>query len=303
MTVKIFWQPDGINLDQIGTKRLVDISDGDTPNIRMNVRMLSIDTPEKAPTGRIRRLTELDDEFALLADWIEGGTAPISPELAAHYAPRLRRPLAASAHVAQGRAATDAFEEVKDKRLRRPTGSVRSLFVRIADQPFDRYGRLLAYVAPDYNADERRQMSRADRATFNHLMTAAGWAAPFVIYPSIPGEWDLNFFRDGARRAVEAGRGAWADPLMLTGYEFRGLERLAHIHRLVRAGRRLSGSQLYAWIYRYCVDMTTGELLAPQDYIKARPYDRLFVWKEDVRQAVANLNLVPSDSFNRPPAG
>jgi hypothetical protein len=46
MTVKIFWQPHSFNLDQIGQKRLVDISDGDTPNIRMNVRMLSIDTPE-----------------------------------------------------------------------------------------------------------------------------------------------------------------------------------------------------------------------------------------------------------------
>lgn len=29
MTVKIFWQPHSFNLDQIGQKRLVDISDGD----------------------------------------------------------------------------------------------------------------------------------------------------------------------------------------------------------------------------------------------------------------------------------
>ena len=36
MTVKVFWQPQSFNLDQIGQKRLVDISDGDTPNIRMN---------------------------------------------------------------------------------------------------------------------------------------------------------------------------------------------------------------------------------------------------------------------------
>lgn len=30
MSVKFFWQPQSFNLDQIGQKRLVDISDGDT---------------------------------------------------------------------------------------------------------------------------------------------------------------------------------------------------------------------------------------------------------------------------------
>lgn len=302
MTLKIYWQPDGINLDQIGSKRLVDISDGDTPNIRMNVRMLSIDTPEKAATGSIRKLTELDDEFALLADWLASGNAPINEALAAHYIPRLRRDKAASAHVQQGKQATEAFDKLKDERLKRPTGSTRPLFVRIADQPFDGYGRLLAYVAPSYNADERRTMARADRATFNHLMAASGWAAPFILYPSIPGEWDLDFFRKGAKAAFEQGKGAWADPLVLTGYEFRGLERLAAIHRKVRAGRKLSGRELHSWIYRYCLDMTTAELLAPQDYIKVAPFDRVFVWRDDVREAVSHLNLIPGDSFNEAPA-
>ena len=55
MTVKVFWQPQSFNLDQIGQKRLVDISDGDTPNIRMNVRMLSIDTPETSKMQPSRR--------------------------------------------------------------------------------------------------------------------------------------------------------------------------------------------------------------------------------------------------------
>lgn len=294
MSLKVYWQPDGINLDQIGRKRLVDISDGDTPNIRMNVRMLSIDTPEKAATGKIRKLEELDDEFAQLAVWLQSGNAPIGDDLAAVYLPKLQRPNAASAHVAQGKKATEQMELLRAERLRRPSGSIRNLFVRIADQPFDRYGRLLAYVAPDYSAKELGELSRAERATFNHLMAASGWAAPFIIYPSIPNDWDLKFFRNGAKAAVEQGLGAWADPLMLTGYEFRGLERLAYIHRSVRARKKLSGSELFSWVYRYCVDMTTGELHAPQSYVKVKPYDRIFLWVDDVREAVANLNLVPA---------
>ena len=35
-----------MNMPSLNTKALVDIHDGDAPNIRMPVRMLSIDTPE-----------------------------------------------------------------------------------------------------------------------------------------------------------------------------------------------------------------------------------------------------------------
>jgi endonuclease YncB( thermonuclease family) len=65
------------------------------------------------------------------------------------------------------------------------------MFVRIADQPFDSYGRLLAYVAPEYSATERQGLSRRDRATFNLDMITSNSAATFAIYPSIPNELAL----------------------------------------------------------------------------------------------------------------
>jgi len=91
MPLKIFWTPDGITLDSIRDKRLVDISDGDTPNIRMNVRMLSIDTPEKRPTGTVRNKDELQAMFQEVATWIETGDSPVNANLAIHLIPRLKR--------------------------------------------------------------------------------------------------------------------------------------------------------------------------------------------------------------------
>ncbi len=89
MTIKIFWQPKSFNLDQIGQKRLVDISDGDTPNIRMNVRMLSIDTPETS-TMQLKK-AEMAGHFADLARWIESGGSPVGDALATHLLPRIKR--------------------------------------------------------------------------------------------------------------------------------------------------------------------------------------------------------------------
>jgi hypothetical protein len=44
--VEVFWMPAGLTMSSGDTRALVDITDGDTPNIRMPVRMLSVDTPE-----------------------------------------------------------------------------------------------------------------------------------------------------------------------------------------------------------------------------------------------------------------
>ena len=270
MSIKIFWTPAGVTLDTIREKRLVDISDGDTPNIRMNVRMLSIDTPEKRALRASRNLDPANAAFQELAEWLKTGDAPATDALAQHLIPRLERADgAATAHVAQGVAATEAHEALSRERLRRPTGSVRPLFVRIADQPFDRFGRLLAYVAPSYSAEERQAMTRAERATFNLLMIENGWAAPFILFPNIPGELDLPLAQAAGRRAIAERRGAWADPLALTGYELRSCERLVEIMRKVKSGKRLSGAERFGWIYRYCADMTTRA-----DLRSARLYPR-----------------------------
>ncbi len=293
MSLKIFWTPNGITLDQIGDKRFVDLSDGDTPNIRMNIRMLSIDTPEKAPTGAIRNAARLQEAFVRCAHWIASGSSPVVPALVAHLGPRLARADAVASHLAQGAAASAAHEALIQTRLRRPTGSLRPLFVRVADERFDQYGRLLAYVAPSFSAAERRSMTREDRATFNHLMVASGWAAPFMIFPSIPGEDDLPMFIAAATTAIDEARGAWADPLGLTGYEFRMCERLAALSESVLAGRTPTASEQTGWVERYCVDVTQASLHSPQDYIRVPPQHRLFIWRNDVRRAVSELNLTP----------
>ena len=297
MPLNIFWTPNGITLDSIRDKRLVDISDGDTPNIRMNVRMLSIDTPEKNPTGKIRNRVELQAMFEEVATWIESGDSPVKPALAAHLVPRLKRGDAVANHLAQGAQATAAHEGLVATKLRRPTGSVRPLFVRVADQRFDRYGRLLAYVAPSYTAKERRTMTRRERATFNFFMIENGWAAPFILFPSIPGELDLPMVQEAGHEAVTQGKGAWADANLLTGYEFRSCERLAALKKKQNGGRNLSSSEWFSWISRYCCDMSTGALYSPQDYCLVSPENRIFIWKDDVRRAVAELNLTPSDSL------
>lgn len=74
--VAILWTPAGVSLDRPGGRQLVDLTDGDTPDLRIAVRMLSIDTPETYPIG-----PRLDAELAGLVPWIGSGAAPIDPVL------------------------------------------------------------------------------------------------------------------------------------------------------------------------------------------------------------------------------
>ena len=39
--------------------------------------------------------------------------------------------------------------------------------------------------------------------------------------------------------------------------------------------------------------MTTREVFYPQDYIKVKPYNHIFIWPDDVAEAVAKMNLLP----------
>lgn len=80
---------------------------------------------------------------------------------------------------------------------------------------------------------------------------------------------------------------------MLIGYEFRSAYRLYEITSQLVKGKKLSTREREAWIYRYCLDMTTREIFYPQNYYKVAPYNRIFVWPENVTEAVANLNLLP----------
>ncbi len=288
--LKIFWQPAGSDLDHIGTKKLLDFTDGDTPNIRVPVRMLSIDTPETYKNPRVQ-----DEKFSKLVDWLHQGIAPINQELSDYLSPRLATGDAGMRQEDQGNAAKAFIENLANRRLNdRPGANPRSLFVRVGDRPFDNYGRLLAYIAPSYSREERESMTRRERSTFNLDMVAAGWAASFVLYPNIPNELDLPILRSAASEAVQGGKGAWADPNILTGYEFRMVDRLFEVTEDIADGREVTSRRRSGWVIRYCADMTTGALYPPQDYFKVAPENRLFIWPEDARQAVADLNLVPA---------
>ena len=137
-------------------------------------------------------------------------------------------------------------------------------------------------------------MSRRERATFNLLMVENGWAAPFPIYPSIPKQSDLSLLQQAGKEALEAGKGAWADSNTLTGYEFRMCVKLFKITKKLFTNTKMSSTEKFSWISRFCMDMTTRQIYYPQDYFKVKPYNRIFLWAEDVTEAVGMLNLIPA---------
>jgi hypothetical protein len=100
-------------------------------------------------------------------------------------------------------------------------------------------------------------MSRRERATFNLDLVEGGWAAPFIIYPAVPGEADLPLLVGAANTARTAPRGIWADDQTLLAYEYRAMEKLHRITNRLVAGESLGGGGALAWRERYCVDLRT----------------------------------------------
>jgi endonuclease YncB( thermonuclease family) len=290
--VQLFWDPEGRELNSLGTNKFLRITDGDTPYISTAIRMLSIDTPEVHYPGNSNPAKH-DAKFQELHDWVVAGQAPVSDALAAHLRPRLSGGGVGTRQKAQGEAATAALDQLMAAKLAKPNGSKRELYVATSHPPFEQYGRLLAYIAPYYAPEERDALGELDRATFNLLMIDGGWAAPFPIFPGLPKYRDLVLMRDRAADAFNAGRGIWSDPATLTGYEFRMTYRLWDITRRLVKGERLSSSERRDYVERYCVDMTTREIFEPGDYHRVAPYNRVFIWPADVTDAVARLNLTP----------
>jgi len=70
--------------------------------------------------------------------------------------------------------------------------------------------------------------------------------------------------------------------------------KLFEITKKLVAGKKLSDYAKYRYVSRFCVDMATREIFYPGSYYRVSPYNRLFVWAEDVGDAVAKLNLLPA---------
>ncbi|MBK1876003.1 thermonuclease family protein [Pelagicoccus mobilis] len=288
----IFWDPAGLELDSLGSNSYLRSTDGDTPYVSLSIRMLSVDTPETHYPGRSKPARS-DEKLAELASWIQEGAAPIDDGLAAHLQPKLETGRAGTLHGEQGEAAHEHFERLVEEKLTKPSGRKRRVYLKSGNEPFDRYGRLLAYMAPNYTRAERDEMTPLESASFNLLMVASGWAASFIIFPSLPKHSDLCLFQEEGRKAVEDGLGAWSDPLTLTGYEFRMCVKLHTVTKELMQGKKLSKAERLRWIDRYCCDMSTRGVYSPQDYYRVPAYDRIFIWKKDVNEAVARLNLSP----------
>jgi len=293
--VKIFWDPSGFELNSIGSTTLNGPpTDGDTPFVRTTIRMLSIDTPEIHYPGNSSPAKH-DEKFADIANWIQEGTAPVKDDLAAYLKPKLATGTAGTLHKKQGDAAKEHFQVLLDEKLTKPTGTKRNVFLRTADEPFDQYGRLLAYMSPYYTAAEMDKLSYMERGTFNLFMVESGWAAPFIIFPSLPKYRDLVLFQEEAKAAFAGKKEAWADEATLTGYEFRACYKLWEITRKLKDGKKLSSAERTNWITRYCADMTTRQIYEPQNYIKVEPCNRIFIWAKGVTEAVAKMNLMAGD--------
>ncbi len=288
-TVQIFWDPKGVELASLGKKtKSGDPADGDTPYIRMPIRMLGIDTPETSYGGSAQTV---DNKLNELKDFLESGNfdAWIEPELKNHLLPRIGNN-AGTLHVNQGNSAKEFFKNLLDQRLTKPNGRKRSLFIRAADQHFDHYGRLLAYISPSYTKQEIANLSLDERKTFNLLLVESGWASTIMIYPNLPKNADLRLAISGAKNAFERKLGAWGDDNILTAYEYRMCIKLYDACKNAKASEGYFIKES-AWVQRYCVDVTNLKIYNPQKYHKIPVYNRLFIWSDDVRNAVGELNL------------
>lgn len=292
--LQVLWMPVGATMPMLGSRTLVDVTDGDTPNVRMPIRMLSVDTPEST-AGSEEGAGRVDGRFAELATWIRDGRAPIERGLADYLLPRLDTGAAGTLQWTQAQAAKAFLAAQIERRLARPPGQPpRTLFIRTADAPFDDNHRLLAYIAPNYSERERATLTREQRATFNLDLVESGWAAPFVIYPSVPGERDLPLLVGKALDAMSAGRGIWADDATLLAYEYRMCEKLHRVTRRIVEGQVLDAAERASWRERYVADMRSRALFGPEAYPRVPPAYRLWIWPADVRAAIAALSLVPT---------
>ncbi|EME64196.1 nuclease [Rhodococcus ruber BKS 20-38] len=273
-------------------RALWDTGAGNGLTIRTSVRLLFVDVPE-IPIG-VDAVRCADERFARLARWIEQRPdVPVTRRFAEYLLPRIGTGRAATLQCEQGRAAAVFARDNAAVRLTRPEGTERDLFLRTAVTPFDHRGRLWALVAPYYSAEERRGMTRAQRATFNLDMVLAGWAVPLIVYPPLPAAPDLVLLREATVAARAAGRGIWADPETLLPHEYRAVERLSAITEAIVAGNRPPDPD--TWQLHYCADMRTRVLHGPEDYLHIPPSDRLWLWPADIIEALGRLHLTFSD--------
>lgn len=269
--------------------RLNRAVDGDTVDVVQSVRMVSIDTPEKADYAGAPPVAQakLDRCRQRLLD----GTYEALPEPLRQYLVERITPDAAQRHIAASARAAEEFAKMRRARLEAvPDGQQPKIGIIVTGEVLDENGRLLAYIAPWLKAPlPHRDDSR--RKTFNLEMVETGWASLFPIYPSLPNDDDFNRALFAAERAWAQKRGAWNEfgSDLLLGYEYRACIKLGAadnpaspippVARITEAFRRI------------CVDIRSHTIFGRYGYHQIDPPYRLWVWPQHLHQARDVLRL------------
>jgi endonuclease YncB( thermonuclease family) len=275
MRIAIHYVPETLAL---GDKpKFIEATDGDTPTIQTPIRMLGMDAPELHYGGATEKNPgKFDTAFA---GFLAGKGKNLDAGLKEHLAKRLDTS-ASTRHIEAGATAALHFRDIVAERLHQvseKTGkeiAARKLFTMVSQQVFDRYGRLLAYVAPSYTKAERDATAPEKRPTFNLQMLQDGHATSLIIYPNLPKPADLTLVHTAMAAAKRAHKGLWkAGTPMLHGFEFRWIVDTI-------AGSR-DGPD------RFCGDFSTGKLYLPQQYYKVSDENRVWFFDQDVGAALS----------------
>lgn len=301
------------------------ISDGDTPVIEMSVRMVSVDTPEKA--GYAGGAAVAQEKLNRCRERLESGFFGMMDSDLASYLKKKLVPDAAQRHISAGERASEEFQKLLHERLTRPNGNKRRLGTIPAGELVDGYGRLLAYLTPWYAggaSDPLPLKGDKDRDTFNLNMIENGWGAFFPIYPSLPDAKDMNRAIEAAADAWDKSRGAWKEfgKDLLLAYEYRACIKLAGPIATARRGdeKRVfhdtkeflqAKAGLDGWeivetpvqaildeaFQRYCVDLRNLSMVGKYRFVDVPPPYRLWIWKADLAAAKKDLGLKNFEAF------
>jgi endonuclease YncB( thermonuclease family) len=269
--------------------RLSRTVDGDTVDVVQPVRMVSIDTPEKAEYAGSPPVAQakLDRCRQRLLD----GTYEALPEPLRRYLIERITPDAAQRHIAASVRAAEEFAKMRRARLEAvPEGQQPKIGVIVTGEVIDENGRLLAYIAPwlkpplPHRDDPRRK-------TFNLEMVEAGWAALFPIYPSLPTDDDFNRALFAAERAWTQKRGAWNEfgSDLLLGYEYRACIKLGAADN--PASPIPPAARISEAFRRICVDVRYRTIYGRYGYHHIDPPHRLWIWPEHLHEARGVLHL------------
>jgi endonuclease YncB( thermonuclease family) len=269
-------------------RELLQISDGDTPVIQQPIRMVSCDTPEKS--GYAGKPEKSQPKLNECRSRLESGFYPGIPEPLRDYLLSKLSPDAAENHIKAGNRATEVFNAILEERLTRPDGKKRKAGIIPSGEIVDRYGRLLAYLAPWYTntgSDPLPPIGSPERNTFNLNMIECGWAAFFPIYPSLPQrkeDWILAV--SAAESAWNEKRGAWEEfgDQVLLGYEYRLCIKLG-TEKTANKGMKNA-------FQRHCVDIRDSRFKGLFGFWEVPPCYRLWVWDDDREKAKKDLKLV-----------